>query len=460
MLNFIKQNKIIIVAILIYFILFSFLSIWRHNTFQTQVWDMAAFEQSFWNTLQGNFMFNNFEGTNHFAIHFSPFLLLLIPFYALWQGPEILLILQSFALAIAALPLYLLAKNMLNQKWATVIALMYLFYPSLHWINLFDFHAVAFAIPLFITFFYYLERQNYTIALIFLALASATAENMIVATFFVGVFIFFYSRRLLGAAIAIISLAWFLLVAKVIMPAFGGGITRLDRYEQFGDTVSEIVKTVITSPGLTAETVLIPEKFNYFLSIFLSAAFIPLSSITSLILLIPGLLQNLLTNFSNQFENLYQYDSILVPFISIGIIFGLKNILKKGLPEKIIIGGITILVAIGFIINSPLSPFNFPVQKFTTTRTQDFKNILKLIPDNASVAAYTNLVPHLTHREHIYMVGREPILVDYVILDGNDLFGFADQEAVDDYLDIYAAQGRHEILLIEDRYYILKPKGQ
>lgn len=458
MLNFIKQNKVIIVAILIYFILFSFLSIWRHNTFQTQVWDMAAFEQSFWNTLQGNFMFNNFEGTNHFAIHFSPFLLLLIPFYALWQGPEMLLILQSFALAIAALPLYLLAKNMLSQKWATIIALMYLFYPSLHWINLFDFHAVAFAIPLFITFFYYLERRNYTIALVFLALASTTAENMIVAVFFVGVFLFFYSRRLFGAAIATISLVWFILVAKVIMPAFGGGIIRLDRYEQFGETASEIVKNVIINPGLTAQTVLIPEKFNYLLNIFLSAAFIPLSSITSLILLIPGLLQNLLTNFSIQFENFYQYDSILVPFISIGIIFGLKNILKKGLSENIIITGITILVATGFILNSPLSPFNFPVQKFTTSRTQDFKNILKLIPDDASVAAYTNLVPHMTHREHIYMAGREPILVDYVILDGNDLFGFPNQEAVDDYLDIYAAQDKHEILIVEDRYYILRPK--
>lgn len=456
MINFIKKNKIIISLILIYFLIFAILSCLRHYTFQTQTWDLAVFEQSFYNTVHGHFMFNTFEKQNHFAIHFSPFLLLLIPFYFLWQNPYNLLIIQSLAIALGGLPLYLLAKQKVGQRWATLVSILYLFYPSLHWVNLFDFHEVPFAIPLILAAFYFLENQNYKIASLFLILTALVAENMIVAVFFIGLYLLLFKNRKFGLTVISTSLVYFILVGKLIMPALGGGIVRLDRYAQFGRTATEIATNIILKPGLTAQTVFTSAKIIYLLKIFLSVAFLPLLAWQNLILLIPGLLQNLLTTLEFQFTNFYQYDSIIIPFIFIGVIFSLEKLLRTNLSKKIILWLILILMAAGFFWNSPISPLNFPLQRFTNERIKAFQQILKTIPAEVSISAYTNLVPHLTQREYIYMLGQEPFLVDYVIIDGEDLLGFPDQEIFNQYLDNYKKVGNYEMVIIDNRYCILK----
>ena len=459
MISFVKENKLIIVLISSYFLIFATLSCLRHYTFQTQTWDLAAFEQSFYNTIRGQFMFNNFESTSHFAVHFSPILLLLVPLYALWQSPYNLLIIQSLALALAALPLYLWTKKLINQKWAATIALLYLVYPSIHWINLFDFHAVPFAIPLIFSAFYFLEIDNKKMAILFLVLTALVEENMIVAVFFIGLYWFLTKNKKFGAGIALASLLYFIVVAKLIMPAFGGGIVRLDRYAQFGSTASEIIINVISKPSLTLTTILTGSKGLYLIKILLPVMFLPLFAGASLILLLPGLLINLLTTFELQFVNFYQYDSILVPFIFIGTALGLKWLTGKRLPDQKLTVLILLFAAIGFFWNSPISPINFPLNKFTYPRSESFRQILKLIPADVSVAAHTNLVPHLTHRSNIYLTGAEPLLADYVIIDGEDVFGFPDQASFDNYLESYRQTGQYEILLINDRYFIFKRHG-
>ena len=111
---------------------------------------------------------------------------------------------------------------------------------------------------------------------------------------------------------------------------------------------------------------------------------------------------------------------------------------------------------VSFLWQSPLSPFNFPTAKFFNSRTKTFQEILKLIPANASVSAHTNLVPHLTHREFIYMNGDEKFLVDYLIIDSQDLFGFPDQQSFDQYLNIYLRSDSYQAYLIDEQYYIFK----
>ncbi|MAF14211.1 MAG: hypothetical protein CMI53_04990 [Parcubacteria group bacterium] len=457
MINFIKENKVIIILVVIYFFIFATLSSLRHYTFQTQTWDLAAFEQSFYNTVHGNLMWNNFEGTSHFAIHFSPFLLLLVPIYFVFQSPYTLLIIQSLALALGALPLYFLAKEKMEKKWAILVSLLYLLYPSLHWVNLFDFHAVPFAVPLILAAFYFIQKNNYLWSSIFLILTATVAENMIVAVFFIGVYLLLFKNRKYGLAVALLSLIYFILVAKVIMPAFGGGIVRLDRYTDFGDSATSIITGVILNPSLTLQTIFTQAKMIYLLKVFLSVAFLPFVAWQTLVLTIPGLLQNLLTTFNFQFANFYQYDSILIPFILISTALGIRKTLNK-FSTKIVLGSVIFMTIAGFVWNSPLSPLNFPLPRFTDERAKVFREIVKQIPPEASVAAYTNLVPHLTHRQNINMLGHEKVLADYVIIDGDDLLGFASLEDFEIYFDNYRQAGQHEILLIDERYYILKPK--
>lgn len=456
MIKFFQENKTIIVLIFLYFLIFGVLASLRHYTFQTQAWDLAAFEQSYWNTINGKFMWNILENTHHFAVHFSPILLIYVPFYFIWPSPYTLLILQSLSLALAGWPLYLLTKNLINKKWALIITGAYFLYPPLHWINLFDFHEVPLTIPLIFTTFYYLQKEDYLKTSIFLSLTALVSENIIVAVIFLGIYIFLFKHKKFGLGATIIGVTYFILVAKVFMPALGGGIVRLDRYAQFGNSATEIIKNVILNPKLTIETVFTLSKGLYLLKIFMPLAFLPLIAWPSLILFVPGLAQNLLTTFDLQFSGFYHYDSILVPFVIVGLVFAVQKTLSKDKFKKLLLPILGSFVIISFILYSPLSPINFPWTKYTDQRAKDFRKIVKLIPANVSVATHTNLIPHLTHREYIYLAGKEQFLVDYVILDGEDLFGFTDEITFNKYLNQYKESNLYSVNIINNRYFIFQ----
>lgn len=465
MMKLATEKKVIWVLILAYIIFFGVFASLRHYNFQTQAWDMGIFTQTFWNTAHGNIMQNSIEeAKNHLGVHMSPFLFLLVPFYAPFPSPYALLILQTIFIALGAWPLYLLAKNVLpNSKWPLILSAGYFFYPALHWVTIFDFHEISFLPTLLLAAFYFLQKKNWLWSGIFLALSASTKEDAILLVAFVGLYLLFQkSSRKLGLAVFLISILYFLLATQIIMPALGGGLLRLDRYEQFGDTPTEIIATIATNPLLVAKTILNLEKFRYALWLFLPVAFLPFFSGWAFLLLIPGLLENLLTNFKFQFTGSYQYDAILIPVIFFSAIYGLKNVLTRWPKYSERLKWLLIFtIAAGYIVRSPVNPVFFPTGLFKSNpQWEAYRQMVKEVPNdsNLTVAAHTNLIPHLSNRKYAYMLGKEPLPTDYVLVDGGDGFGFPNADAFQTYVDNYANSGQYEISVIENRYIILKKK--
>lgn len=459
-----RESKIVWAMILAYFIFFGIFTSLRHYNFQTQTWDLAIFVQSLWNTLQGKVMHNNLEEVgNTLGVHFSPILFLLVPGYALFPTPYFLLIIQTLALAMGAWPAYLLSRKIIGKKgWPLIFAAGYLLYPSLHWINTFDFHPVAFLIPLLLASFYFLETKQWGWAYLFLILSAATREDSILAVLFVGIYLFLRAfleknqkEMKIGFAIITISTFYFLLSTKIIMPALGGGLLRIDRYAQLGNTPKEIIKNI---PGI----VFTAGKLNYLLRLFLPMIFLPLLSWPAAILLAPGLTENLLTDYQRQFSSFYQYDSVLVGSIFAASLYGLKWILaKQPEKEKVFRRMLIAAVIIGYVIYSPINPIFFPTDLFfSNPRWEAFRAMVKLVPKNPqiTVAANTNLIPHLSNREHAYMLGREPFPVDMVLIDGGDLFGFQNETEFQNYVDNYLNSGQYAVQTLDNRYLILTKK--
>jgi len=411
---------------------------------------MAIFEQSFWNTFQGNFLYNSIEGNNHLAVHWSPFLILLMPFYLFFKSAYILLILQTLGLASGGLALYLLTKNLINKKTALVISFVYLIYPSLHNINLYDFHAITFAVPLFLWFFYFFKKQKIIPASIFLFLAATTKENAILACLFVGIYLLIFSKKKLYAgAVTILSAVYFFLAAKVFMPGFGGKIERLDQYSHLGNSMGETIKNFFTT-NIFFKTVFTKQKIFYIFKLLFPLSLLSLLALSFLIILIPGLAQNLLTQRASQFSGLNQYDSILIPFLFIALVFALKKIIDKKYEyfkySKYLLL-ITAIISFGWF--SLLSPFktDFSIYKLTSNVKIMHKS-LDEIPQNYTIAAHTNLVPHLTHHPEIYLNGFEPYLVDFVIILGDSITSPHNQEVFNKYLEQYLKTENYESLEI------------
>ncbi|MEM4577168.1 MAG: DUF2079 domain-containing protein, partial [Candidatus Nezhaarchaeales archaeon] len=194
-----RSDTLIWVPILAYTAFFSAYTIHMHHTFRTYAWDLGIFVQSLWTTLNSNRLLYSALEVNYgnptgcfLGVHFSPILLVaVLPVYAMYQAPETLLVFQSFLLALAALPLYWIARDKLHSKtYAYAFAVAYLLNPALHGVNTFDFHLEIFT-PLFLLLsFYYIEKGEWLKALPFIVLEIITLELAPILLFFLGLYFF------------------------------------------------------------------------------------------------------------------------------------------------------------------------------------------------------------------------------------------------------------------------------
>ena len=191
-----RSDIVLYLSIIAYTFVFSCLTILRHHAFKTRAWDLGIFTQSLWTTLNANgFFYYTCElpvnpSGSFFGVHFSPILFLILPLYWIIQKPETLLVLQSFILALAALPIYKLARdNAGGRIVGLVFALAYLMFPSTQFVNGYDFHVQAF-LPLFFAYtIYYITKENWPRYFVFMFLSLMCEEHAAQIMFFVGIYI-------------------------------------------------------------------------------------------------------------------------------------------------------------------------------------------------------------------------------------------------------------------------------
>lgn len=456
-----RDHWIIILAVFLYLISVGTLASLRHAAFQTQAWDLGVFDQIFWNTIHGRPFVNSFEGGSHLGTHFTPFLLFLVPFYWIIPSPYTLLWLQTLALAVAAIPLYLLARMLLGTWTGTTIALAYLLYPWLHAVNLFDFHEEPFAIPLLFAAFYFWEKRRTTLAICFFGLAAMTKENAAFAVVFAALYLLLKNWRKKASWIFTLAGAAYFAAVSLFVLAGRGEEMFLLRYGALGGSPGAVLKTALTHPGTFFAIILTKPKLFYLLRLLSPVLFAPLVAPLTIILLTPGLAQNLLSAVPTHYANLYQYDALLIPFLFLALIEACR-ILRQILPEYItrLLPPIILAAAFGsFLYFSPAGPVRFSGAAYRVgEREQILDRLIATVPAAASVAAGTNIVPHLTQRGIIYPIGSEPQPMDVVLFDGGDPFPFSSLAGLAAYANHLAASGLYHITLVNNRYYVLERK--
>src|SRR6185437_2960497 len=144
-----------------------------------------------------------------------------------WAAPSVytLLATQTLALALGAVPIFVLAARRLgDERIALLLAVAYLAMPSLSYANLFDFHEIAMAVPLLAWAVERLDadRPRAAVALLCGALLFKEEIGLIVAAF--GAFAALsQGKRQLGAGLIILGLGWIVAVVYVAVPHIRGG---------------------------------------------------------------------------------------------------------------------------------------------------------------------------------------------------------------------------------------------
>lgn len=437
-----------------YIVYFCWYTINRHNTLNSYMADLSLIDQPMWNTVigPGGFMEVTWGDRQQprLAEHFEPILVPLALLFFIWDDVRVLLIAQSVALALGALPVFWIARDQLTIKnepltnpnlpftnWAALaFAAAYLLYPHLQAANIADFHADPFVVAPLLFAFWYASQRRWKWMWLWAIIAMLTKENLPTLTAMLGLFIIIdaYRHRSLrqlpivhGLALILLSAAWFfvatfLIVAPLARHYFGtdGPIYLANRFNGGPAAL----------PALLAD----PARWRYLLGLLAAAGFLPLLAPELLILGLPVLLANFFSNFPGQYSGEQHYSAPLVAAFIVAAIYGTRRLINRlslrennGWPLR----KIALIAACLWLLGWSLgyhslrgwTPLSIRAEHYQMTpAAAQLPALLRHIPAEAVTSASAGVHPHLAHRQVAYTF---PIVQEagYLLVDVTDIPG-------------------------------------
>ncbi len=421
--------SIILLLSCLYLLYFTCFTSIRHETFLSGRFDLGNMSQTVWNTSNGKiFLLTNPDGIEQISrlgVHSDFLLVLFAPFYFIWADPKVLLFFQSFALAVGGVFVYLIAKKILHDKTISLIlGTSFLFNFWIHEENIFDFHAVTIATGLLLGAFYFLLKKRYLFFSVFLFLSVLTKENVfLIAAIFGLYFIFIEKKRIVGIALATVSLGLFLYLTSVAIPgARGTDHFALSYYSYLGDSTNGAIKNLFLKPNIILSHVFTISTLNYLHQLLLPIGYIALLSPIILVFALPDLAINILSSNQNLRSYQYHYGALIIPFLYIATIYGVRLLLKKynkKYSKEILSYYLLATMLLSLFLYSPIPGMKgADYRPFTDTTSNKIKDYLSVIPPNASVSASNNIGAHLSHRDNIFVIPQALTTAEYVVLYG------------------------------------------
>ena len=364
--------------ILAYTVGFSRMSIRLHQAHLTHKSDLGQMDLAIWNTSRGRFVQEVKDDivSTRLTDHVEPIFLPISLVFWLWNDVRALLVVQSFALAIGALPVFWLARCRFRRRlswphssetislmatdedpqrrsssewFGLLFAFVYLMFPALQAANLTEFHAIPLAVPFILFAFWFAERERWGgFAAACILLASVKEEAALLA-FALGLYAIIQplvlrsgsdipDRRssfrprsaplIVGVLVALLGLSWFVVATFIIIPRYASQVygsaasVYFQRYGQLGNSAVDILCSFVTQPAVVWRTVMEPLRLRYLFGLLASVAFLPLLAPDFLLLATPLLLANLLSSYAAQYSGEFHYSAPLVPYFVVAAIVG------------------------------------------------------------------------------------------------------------------------------------------
>jgi len=398
---------------------------WKYRIFAYNGLDLAIFNQVFWNMIHGRFFAGSIHPHSYLGDHAELTMPLLVPLYALWPDPRMLLLLQAVALALPAWPLWLIAKRRLKDSGLPAaavrllplaVAAAYLACPFVQNIGLDEFHMLPFALlPLFLTLLEY-EKGRRGPFLVFAALALLTREDVAVVLLALGVLAWIERRTLFWRiAPVLLSGAWFVAAMKIISRfAPAGGYKYSVYYGWLGATPAEMLLNAVRHPLVLLAHLLTLGNLEMVLGFALPFVFLIFFRPARLILAVGPLLQFILgAPGGGEVIMQLHYAALFLPALFLAFIEGLKatpnlaqKMSKRGFSEApALLTAVIMLGSLyGMVMLGPLPAVlgRLAAPGDDLARADAAEALIARVPADASVAASYALLPRLSSRAGLY----------------------------------------------------------
>ena len=409
-LKSLKSHPVFLMIVVTAIVLFTASSA-RHALFQSTAFDLAIFDQAIYLISQNQTPFSSLMAINiwgdHAAFIFYPLALL----YKIYPDVHWLLLVQAVSLALGAWPSWSLARQAgLNNSISWAIACIYLLYPLVFNVNLFDFHPEVIALPALLAAIL-AARLNKTLwfcAAIVLVLSCKAVLSLTVAA--MGLWLLcFDKKRNCGFIALFLGAGWFLVATQAVIPYFNQGREHagIGRYQYLGNSVLEIAINLIVKPNLVLERLFSLDTFEYLALLLLPVIWwLSPRHLSSLISAVPMLAMNILSDIPAQRDLIHQYSVPILPFLLVAVISSLaysnqqkgKTVFERlPLPNYPLPRVIVIWSLIAFLALAKYGYFWTIYLKGIDTLPAT-KEAISLVETKGSVLTTAQIAPHLAHR--------------------------------------------------------------
>ncbi|MFE1830892.1 DUF2079 domain-containing protein [Streptomyces yangpuensis] len=399
------------------FLVYLVLSVGRFRRMDWASWDLGIFEQAIraYAHLQEPVADLKGPGANILGDHFSPIIALVAPVYRVFPGPITLLVVQAALFALSAVPVTRAAARLLGRARGIAVGVAYGLSWGIQRAVEFDFHEIAFAVPLLAFALEAVLARRWRAALLWALPLILVKEDLGFTLAALAVVVAWRSRttdrRTTWTALGIAAAAcvFAILVFTVFIPAFAtdgyGYWHKIEGGGPFAGTGTKLA---------TLGWVLIPTS--------------GLLALRSPLLLVaaPTLGWRFLSGDDHYWSTDWHYSAVLMPVVALALVDAIDTVRRGERPwlRSYALQLPTAVLAAALA----LAMTSMPTAKLTEASTYEkpervvaVEKLLDRIPDGATVEADTTPLTRLTSRCRVLWIGgSKGVVPDWITIDNGN----------------------------------------
>lgn len=400
-----------------FFVAFAAVSITRYRRMATMSWDLGIFEQAIRSYAHLRTPVADLKGPgfNILGDHFSPVTALLAPFYRVFPTPITLLVAQAALFALSTIPVTRVATRLLGRGRGLAIGVAYGLSWGVQRAVDFDFHEIAFAMPLLAFSLEAVVLRRWYAAMLWAAPLVFVKEDMGATVAAIGAVIVILAwkerpPRIVPLAVGLIGFGVLAsaLALGVIIPSFNGSGS-YDYWDKVGSGGEQTGTIPFETAVRTLLWVLLPTSG-------LLALRSPL-----LLAAVPTLGWRLVSHDDHYWGTDWHYSAVLMPIVALALVDATDRArdshrawlasYARQLP------GMVAGAALALTASLPLENLTNPDFYDKPKEVTEVERLLARIPDGASVEANVGPISRLTNRCRVLWVGNtRDVVPDYIAL--------------------------------------------
>ena len=409
-------------------VVYCLISLVNHYVFKTYTLDLGLYTHAMYDYAHFRFddcsMFKDVP-QNILSDHFDLYLLLLSPLVYVF-GTYTLLIVQIVGVLLGGWGIYKLIGLYADDDWMPILATAVFFF-SFGIIQAlgYDYHSNVLTAMMLPWLLYFIKKRRFALASLFVVLFVIGKENMSLWLFFIAVGLMWDYRKDSKTlwhlvAYALFSIAYFVVINMFVMPRLGGSGGGFSRYAYLGNDYGEVAKNLISHPGETVKILFTNTlgkphydgiKAEFYICALATGMILTFLKPNYLFMLLPLIGQKMLAADRMFWGVSLQYSVEFMPVLVVSSFLVIIK-LKKQWSRLALAGALLLSTTLTtfYTIGVPKSYImvdQLCIYQGRHYQQKDFdmayaRQLMAMIPDDASVCAGRMFVPHLALRPEIY----------------------------------------------------------